>query len=415
MLKSKTNNTSRIKIELARWFMAFAGGMYLAIILVPITNGEPLTFFVVLIAGTFFFASIGNRLAHQTATFLVALVLWILLGGMSFTFIQVMLDNDFHTLIMERLGTAEKKDTLTFIGLGMGGTLAAINAIAMNRRANAQERNNKLVEKGHDNNRFQNLVRDLGHGRTTVRTAAFHRFYYLAVKDIQTDKFREDVFEILCSYLCIALNKASGDEKENVEYQAECQTLFDILFKGKFKSNSKKCLMRHNFEVNLQKAFLNLKDIDISHSNLAYTNLSGANLSCKDLSGVDFSEANLQGAKLDNIELRNVRSINKADFRGAMIGNKRITREHCAEHFPHNKGEYYTDWNPPIKQKKSLTRLVIIRIIRRTRRAAGYMTCLCIMFLRRYFIRHITYFWRYIMIRIISPKVPYFRGDSHGK
>ena len=81
------------------------------------------------------------------------------------------------------LGYCCKKETLNFIAAGMGGVIATMVAVAVNRRANAEVENNELTQKGHDDARFQNITENLGHDKASVRISAFYRFYYYAAKD----------------------------------------------------------------------------------------------------------------------------------------------------------------------------------------------------------------------------------------
>ena len=226
-------------------------------------------------------------------------------------------------LIAWLLGTDNKKETIQFIAYGMGGVVAAIVATAINRRAGAQMRNNELIEKGHDNERFQAMTANLGHEKVTVRIATFYRFYYLAAKNKggNPQKLREDIFEMLCSYLRAMPNSVSDlEEKDKNEYLKERQTLFDILFKDKFKSNNNG-LMPGNAHADLQK--INLVDIDLSRANLSNVNLAGANLAsvnlfCANLVGTNLSEANLASAHLMGADLTNA-DVSTADLSGAYL------------------------------------------------------------------------------------------------
>ena len=304
------------------------------------------------------------------------------------------------------LGTSSKKETIEFIAFGIGGLLAAMGAIAINRRAeaqiksaDAQVKNNKLIEKGHIDERFKSAIRNLGHNEASVRIASFYQFYYLA-KD-QPDNFRKSVFDILCSYLRAMPHDQSHTTKEDKEHPTEeCQTLLNILFKSddkhvfaKFQADLRKSyLVRANLSdanfldanlsySNLSKAGLwraNLSDAILVHTNLSHADLSHAilqnamfvhaNLSDaafvdSDLSGAVFSEANLskanlfnavfvganfQGAQLKGANLIEVRSIRNANFRGAKIGDRPITKDDL----PTDKGEYYAEWNPPPKKEE---------------------------------------------------------------
>ena len=87
---------------------------------------------------------------------------------------------------------------------------------------------------------------------------------------------------------------------------------------------------------------------NLSETNLSSANLSSANLMSADLSGTNLSRANLSSAglretQLKNVNLMDVFNIKNADFRGARIGDRPITKDDI----PADKGEYYADWNPP--------------------------------------------------------------------
>ena len=231
------------------------------------------------------------------------------LAFMAMIFIWIMFSEYMFKLVGGWLGTVSKKAaTLSSIGYGMGGVLAVIGAIAINRRADADVKNNKLTEKGHINERFQHATVNLGHDKTNVRIASFYQFYYLAAKKMKTlektKQFRQSIFEILCSHLrvlsyklphpsrkepeekCSQSNTASKNNMKNdhENIAEECRTLFDILFKTKFKSNEAHSLINPNdkFEADLQN--IRLVGINFSHAKLSYANLLGAELQGEKLS-----------------------------------------------------------------------------------------------------------------------------------
>ena len=250
------------------------------------------------------------------------------LAFMSIIFIWIMPSEYMLQLVSSWLGTkCDRAETLGSIGYGMGGVLAVIGAIALNRRATAQEKNN-------DDIRFQDMMTGLGDQDSTVRVATFYRFYYLASKKIQTDEFKNNIFEMLCSCLRTMSSELPYAPKEKYEHLTKSQILFDILFKGKFKSNSQ------------QKGLVN----DDSKSDLRNVHFVGIDFSDANLSNADFREANFsQGANLA-VNLHNVYSLDKADFRGAKIGDISIKKEDLPPQY--EKGEYYAEWNPPPKKEE---------------------------------------------------------------
>ena len=202
-------------------------------------------------------------------------------------------------------------------------------------------KNNELTQKRHRDARFQNIIENLGHPRAYVRISAFYRLYYYAAKDGQKEKFRNNVFDILCSCLRTMPKETSGSPQKREEYQKERQTLFNILFKDKFRSNKNELIL-DNVSIDLQKT--RLDNMDLTDSNLSGVNLSRADLSRVDLSGADFRNAQLKDANL-----MEVNSIEKADFSGAKIGDRPITKDDI----PADKGEYYADWNSPPKKEEN--------------------------------------------------------------
>ena len=103
----------------------------------------------------------------------------------------------------------------------------------------------------------------------------------------------------------------------------------------------------------------NLSKTNLSHENLSGVSLSGANLSEVDLSDADLSNAklmranlsgaNLQKTQLKGVNLMDIANIKHADFRGAKMGDRSITKGDL----PADKGEYYADWNPPPEKEEN--------------------------------------------------------------
>ena len=269
------------------------------------------------------------------APILLIVLSLIILFILIISLIIVMFGGDLSQQICDLLGVSRKKKAVEYIALGMGGVIAAIVAAAFTRRANAEERSNKLIEKGHDDVRFQGIVGDLGNKAVTVRITAFNRFFYLAEKEQEsrekTDKFRRDVFEILCSHLC-TISSIKFKSSKNPKHHIERQTLFDILFKYKFKSIDKKQnLMPSELSIDLRNVHFdkldlveaNLSSVNLSGANLSGTDLSGADLSGADLSNADLSDVNLSGAKISGATLLNA-DLSNANLSGAKISKARL-------------------------------------------------------------------------------------------
>ena len=185
-----------------------------------------------------------------------------------------------------QLGAESKSEVIKLIGLGMGGALAVIGTVLLNRRADAMAssaaamaQNNELIEKGHIDERFKAAIESLGHALASVRIAAFHQFYNLAKGSSDKD-FVKSIFDILCSHL---RQITSDDDYRNGKGRdkptEECQSLLDVLFK------------------NPQNIFLEL------NAQLRGVHLVGANFWKANLYGVVFNGANLRGADFWRSEL----------------------------------------------------------------------------------------------------------------
>ena len=217
------------------------------------------------------------------------------------------------------LGTDDKKETIQFIAYGMGGVVAAIVASAINRRADEQARNNKLIEKGHNNDRFQHAAANLGHEKRRVRITSFYQFYYLA--EGSKDDFRKSIFDILCAHLRHITSGGFYKKEEGGAPTDECQALLNILFKPK------DTFVFSKFSANLQKIHLekmNLSDANLSRAILLDTNLSEADLSGADLSGADLSGANLSRAILLYANLSRT-TLFDTDLSGAYLSDANIS------------------------------------------------------------------------------------------
>ena len=243
-----------------------------------------------------------------------------------------------------------KQNTLKFIGFGMGGVIAILGALAVNRRANAQAeiaaaqaktaaaqaeiakeqaKNNKLIEDGHIQERFKSAIEHLGNESAGMNIAAYYEFYQLAQDN---SKLRKNIFEILCAHLRHATGteeyrKGSGKDKPTEQIQG----LLDVLFshvqlkEHPFMDIQLRKLNGHEDltnlrEVYLQKANLQYKFVvvDLQKANLSGANLQGANFNPAYLQGANLSGANLQKATLEMVFLQGA-DLSGADLQGAVF------------------------------------------------------------------------------------------------
>ena len=257
------------------------------------------------------------------------------------------------------------------------------------------------TEKSNIDKQYNVAKERLWSSNLSIRIASFYKFRQLAEKC--PDDFKKVIFETLCDYLRnMPYDKYHHVMKKGKIPTKEYQTLLDVLFKssgisifGKFKAELHKVrLTRTDLEgahfknanlsnarfslanlsntnllhanlsdaillgTNLSKADLlhaNLSDAKLLEANLWEANLSGANLSDANLSGAilsdaDFSDAILQGAQLQGANLLEIRSIERANFYGAKIGDRAIMKKDLPPQY--EKVEYYAEWNPPPKKEE---------------------------------------------------------------
>ena len=262
-------------IDFIKWAAPEYWGIAHGIILRSITQLERLLILLV-------------KLIRQFSGFIIQCIAWGALILMLFTFVVIMFDSTAYDkitpgLVSDWLGLTDKNDKLKFIGLGISGALATIGAIAISRRANAQVENNKLIEKGHIEDRFKSATENLTNKHSVVRISAFHQFYYLA-KHHHVDDFRKNIFDVLCAYLRNMTSKKIYIEETGKEKPTEeCQTLLDVLFKSDDKSVFGK------FRADLRAAHL-------AGVNFANANLANADFTDAYLPKADFEKANLPSA-----------------------------------------------------------------------------------------------------------------------
>ena len=233
----------------------------------------------------------GNLL--MAVAIVVAIALFICL-------LWVIIADDSSALIRQ-LESMKKREIMKLIGLGIGGALAVIGTVVLNRRADAMAKsaaamakNNELIEKGHIDERFKAAIESLGHAAASVRIAAFHQFYNLAKGSSDKD-FVKSIFDILCSHLRqITSDEDYRNGKGQDKPTEECQSLLDVLFK------------------NPQNIFSGLK------AQLRGVYLVGANFGDANLQGAIFNDANLRGANFWKAKLEHAFFVNaklqKANF-----------------------------------------------------------------------------------------------------
>ena len=125
----------------------------------------------------------------------VSVVLFIVLLVL---FLLVMFHRNFAGRLGQRLGFSEKNRTLTFLGLGIGGILAALQVVALAGAVSEQARANEKTEQGHRQERLKNAIEHLGHASDSVRLGGAYELIHLA---IDTKNLRWTIWGMLCDHI----------------------------------------------------------------------------------------------------------------------------------------------------------------------------------------------------------------------
>ena len=233
--------------------------------------------------------------------------LWAVLVALASFFLWALVA-DKGGAVARLLEIDSKAEVLRLIGWGMGGVLAAIGVIALNRRAAALDKQNSLTKKGNMDERFKTAVQNLGGERASGRIAAFYQFYYLA-KDNIDKNFKNSILEILCAHLRQMTRFPSKVGSYPTE---ECQSMLDILFRRAQNIFA-------GMEANLSGADIggaDLRDAQIQRAKFENTTISNADFWHANVSGTDFSGADASKAYFYSTDVQHA-SFDRADLRGA--------------------------------------------------------------------------------------------------
>ncbi len=130
--------------------------------------------------------------------------------------------------ILTFLGVSAKYEALKFLGIGMGGVLVALQALASYRRAKAMEdaanaqagataeqaKANQNIEQGQRQERLKNAIEHLGHASDSVRLGGAYELFHLA-RD--TEELRRTVLDILCAHI----RRTTGEDKYREEHKSK--------------------------------------------------------------------------------------------------------------------------------------------------------------------------------------------------
>ena len=257
-----------------------------------------------------------NRLDRILAGFLAFLFL---------LFLAVMFLEIIETWTSHLLGVEKKSEALKFLGIGMGGILLALQALASHTRAKAMEeaanaqakateeqaKTNQNAEKGQRQERLKNAIEHLGHQSDSVRLGGAYELFHLAQ---DTEDLRQTVLDILCAHV----RRTTGEEEYREKYKwkpsEEVQSLLTLLFVQKHE-------VFKGLHINLRGSWLNGADLNGAHLEnavLVDARLQRAELERACLRKADFWRAHLQGARLPFVHMQGAQ-LQEAHMQGSLF------------------------------------------------------------------------------------------------
>ena len=202
-----------------------------------------------------------------------------LLGLVLLSFVCVMLFKRIEEKSGKLLGLSEKNKILTFLGLGMGGILIALQALIASGQTKAMEDAVLKTERGQRQERLKNTIEHLGHDSDSVRLGGAYELFHLSE---ETKGLRKTVLDILCAHIRQTTGEDEYLKKHKGKPSEEIQSLSTLLFVQEYD-------VFKGLYVNLQGSWL-------KEANLGGARLQGANLGGAQLQG-----ANLWGAQLQRV------------------------------------------------------------------------------------------------------------------
>ena len=252
-----------------------------------------------------------KRYKQLTFWFQVFLIFFLFLFIVGF--VLVMLNAPAEKWIGGLLGLTDdtaKNRILSFIGIGMGGILIALQALASYKRAKAMEdaanahaQANQNTELGQRQERLKNAIEHLGHDSVSVRLGGAYELFHLAEDNRELN---QTVLDILCAHIRQTTSEREYRENYPVKPSEEIQSLLTLLF----VSNHRVFLGCH---INLQKSWLNganLRKARLTNAGLGHIYLENANINETMMQGVDLINASLTQANFTNAEIQGAWLIN---------------------------------------------------------------------------------------------------------
>ena len=219
-----------------------------------------------------------------------------------------------YTYQLLGIASGAKHTILTFLGIGMGSILLALQALASHRRAKAMEdaaneqaKATRNTEQGQRQERLKNAIEHLGNASDSVRLGGAYELFHLAE---DTEELRQTVLDILCAHIRWTTGENEYRKTHKSKPSEEIQSLLTLLFVQQHE-------VFKGLRINLQQSWLNganlpgarLEKVELTRSHLKRAilrkaRLQGANLDEARLHRADLIEAYLQEAGLRNAHLQ---------------------------------------------------------------------------------------------------------------
>ena len=215
---------------------------------------------------------------------------------------------------------------MTFLGVGMGGLLLALQAVTAYRRSKAMEDNvseqtkaNKYTEEGLLQGRLRDAIGHLGNKSDSVRLGGAYELFHLAHDNAN---LRKTAFDILCAHIRVTTREGDYRMKYEWEPSEEIQSLLELVFTKPhdvFDGLSKD--LGGSWLNGVQLPNARLDGAWLRHASLRGASLTGAALRHADLWGARLHGAYLMDARLDGATLCQAcfqsADLDRAKMRGA--------------------------------------------------------------------------------------------------
>lgn len=280
------------------------------------------------------------------------------------TFVSVMFFPMVELRVGSVLGLERKNDILTFVGVGMGGVLVALQSLMSYKRAKALEETATAqleasrsqakatlnAEQGQRQERMKSAIEHLGSTSSSVRLGGAYELFYLA-DDVP--KLRQSILDILCAHIRELTGQSTYREAFALCPSEEVQSILTLLF-------VQESLIFRGCGINLRRSYLRgaelsgaylqrgdlagiqlhratLSEAQLQDANLYDARLQGAYLVRAELSGAFLCGAQLQRANLGRARMRGANlsdaklqfaNLALVQFQGSLIGNSQMQEAH---------------------------------------------------------------------------------------